>query len=95
MTSPDPGDLLRLARGAWQEALGHEDFTDDDTFFMIGGHSLAAIRVMTALSDELGVRLPVRLLFRNRTLASFAPAVAAYLASQTADQPTDVEAASS
>jgi len=70
-------ELPRLVRHAWVQALGHENFTDDDYFFGVGGNSLLAIRVMATLSEELGVRLPLRLLFDHQTVTDLATALAA------------------
>lgn len=75
----DPDELADVVRAVWQQELDESDFADDDPFFAIGGHSLAAIRVMGALSERYGVRLPVRLLFRNRTVETLVPALATYL----------------
>jgi acyl carrier protein len=89
MTTTEP-ELTALVRGTWEQVLGNADFTDEDPFFVVGGHSLAAIRVMTALSTAVGVRLPVRLLFRNRSIDTLVPAVAGYVADQ-ASAPSAVE----
>ncbi len=73
--SADAG-LRAKVRDAWAAALGHGDFADDDQFFTVGGNSLMAIRVTTRLGSELGIRLPVRLLFEYQTVAELTAAVA-------------------
>lgn len=72
---------LLLVRTTWQQVLGHRDFNDDDRFFSVpGGSSLTAVQVSVRLSKELGVRLPVRLIMRHRTVNELAAAVAEQLA---------------
>ncbi|MDL9948870.1 amino acid adenylation domain-containing protein [Gordonia sp. ABSL11-1] len=46
-----------------------------DDFFTIGGTSLSATRVVSALGRELGVRVPTRMLFENPTPVELARAV--------------------
>ncbi|MFD8262598.1 phosphopantetheine-binding protein [Streptomyces griseoluteus] len=69
--------LITLVHHAWADVLGHEEFTDDDHFFQIGGHSLDAVEIMRRLGDTLGRRLPVRLLLRHPTVRSLAAVLAA------------------
>lgn len=61
-------------RAAWSGQLGHDDFTDEDSFFAVGGHSLRATRVMRQLSAQCQTRLPVRLLFDHPTVTGLAAA---------------------
>jgi len=63
--------------GVWMEAMGLADVGVDDDFFELGGHSLLATRVMARLCKELPVRLPMMTIFRHRTVADLAEAVAA------------------
>ncbi|MFF8845280.1 acyl carrier protein [Streptomyces sp. NPDC015127] len=74
---PRTADELRpLIRAVWERTLGHAEFTDDDPFMSVhGGHSLTAVQVMVELSQELGTRLPVRLIMRHRTVTALAAAV--------------------
>ncbi|MFC4465241.1 acyl carrier protein [Streptomyces xiangluensis] len=68
---------VELVRRTWATALNHNDFSDDDNFFNIGGHSMLGIALMKELESALGVRLPVRLLFDNPTVGGLAAALPA------------------
>ncbi|MFJ9968670.1 acyl carrier protein [Streptomyces avermitilis] len=72
-------EIAPLARDAWTEVLGHDRFTDQDFFFSVGGNSLAAIRLMRLLGGQLGVRLPVRMLFEQQSVELLAETAAAHL----------------
>lgn len=45
----------------WVEILGDDSPSSD--FFEAGGNSLAAVRLTAALREDLGVEVPVRLIF--------------------------------
>jgi amino acid adenylation domain-containing protein len=61
----------------WRQVLGIAEVNLGDDFFLLGGHSLAAIRVLSRLRQELGVELPLGDLFEHTILADLAAAVAA------------------
>ncbi|MGW7545625.1 acyl carrier protein [Streptomyces sp. NPDC054770] len=69
------GGLTALVHRAWAEALGHEEFTDEDHFFQVGGHSLGALHVVRELGGALDRRIPVRVLYRNPTVRGLADAL--------------------
>ncbi len=56
----------------WSEVLGHGDFGITDNFFRVGGHSLAAARLVSRIEQELGVSLPLARLFQSPTLEELA-----------------------
>ena len=71
-----PADLVASVRRAWAEALGHDEFSDDENFHRVGGHSGAALRISKILKTELGRPVPIRLLFTNLTVGEQATALA-------------------
>jgi len=75
------------ARRAWRAVL-HVDFGDDDNFFTLSGNSLGAMRVLRQMSAELGVKIPLTVLFRSPRFAMFVSRVASL-----SGQPTTAEAA--
>ena len=64
--------LVRL----WQSALGWNRVGIHDDFFQLGGHSLLAMRIAAGLRHELGHIVPWTALFRHRTVAQLAEALA-------------------
>src|SRR5207247_1773132 len=86
---PDPGEEVEpaaeyvaprtpteeLLAEAWAEALEVERVGVRDDFFEVGGHSLLATQVVSRVQTELGVRLPLRLLFTRATIKELAEEV--------------------
>ena len=67
-------DLELQLHALWAEVLGHGDFGISDNFFQVGGHSLAAARLIAAINDQLSIRLPIATIFHApqiRLLAEF------------------------
>jgi len=58
------------------DVLGTPVTARDVSFFDLGGHSLAAMRVVAAVGDELGVRVPVGAFMAAPTVAGLAAALA-------------------
>ena len=72
--TPTEVALVRL----WCETLGVERVGIHDDFFALGGHSLAAARVIGRLRSVLGVTVPIRIVFEHPTIASLAASIVAY-----------------
>ncbi len=60
----------------WAGVLGLERVGVDDSFLELGGHSLLAMKLILRVRSELGIDLPLRMLYGTNTLADMALAVA-------------------
>ena len=69
----------------WAAVLHAERVGINDDFFSLGGHSLAAMRVVARLAESLPVRLTIGTMFDARTVAGLATLVAQRLAEAAAD----------
>ncbi|MEV5573873.1 non-ribosomal peptide synthetase [Spirillospora sp. NPDC052269] len=85
---PDTEAELFIAE-VWQEVLAVAQVWRDDEFFVLGGDSLAAIRVVGRLTEALEYPFEVRTLFDHPVLADFAEQVEQLLASDAAASPAD------
>jgi len=65
-------DLEHQLHALWAEVLGHGDFGIDDNFFAIGGHSLAAARLIAAINDQFSTHLPIATIFHAPEIALLA-----------------------
>ncbi|MFI5957611.1 SDR family NAD(P)-dependent oxidoreductase [Cryptosporangium sp. NPDC051539] len=65
----------RLA-AIWRRVLGVDSLDARSDFFELGGNSLGAVELMSAIRAEFGVRLSVVSLFDHPTLGSFAARLA-------------------
>ncbi|MCW3078681.1 non-ribosomal peptide synthetase, partial [Segetibacter sp.] len=62
---------LKLAE-VWQDLLEVEDIGIHDDFFKLGGDSLLAIRVISAIRKKLGIEVDINLIFEYPTIAQLA-----------------------
>jgi acyl carrier protein len=60
----------RLICEIWGEVLGIDKIGVNDNFRDVGGQSLLAIRIISRVEKEAGVRIPVRYMFDAPTVAS-------------------------
>lgn len=94
---PDPSDndYIREAFGApesetevlvasiWSKVLQMDVVSKTDNFFLLGGHSLSANRVIARISEVLHCELPTGALYRNPQLNEFASFVETHLENHT------------
>lgn len=73
---PPPGQLVETVGELWREALGIDAVGPDDNFFLLGGTSLVAIRLLDRVQEAFGVRVPLTQLFAAPTVRGFAESVA-------------------
>jgi len=68
-----PRDVIELQLlGVWETVLDVHPLGIHDNFFESGGHSLLAVKLMSHIRQQLGVRLPVSALFQSPTIAALA-----------------------
>lgn len=65
------GGVAEALAGMWRELLGVPAGPDDD-FFLLGGHSLVAARLIRRIREQFGVEMRLRTLFQTRTLGRLA-----------------------
>lgn len=71
---PSPGEaaagIEAIVTAMWCDLFGVPTIEPDDDFFSLGGHSMIAVRMAARLRDDLGLRVPVRLILENPTVTS-------------------------
>ncbi|WBO61472.1 amino acid adenylation domain-containing protein [Streptomyces camelliae] len=71
-----PRDHVEMALyRIWRRVLLHPDVGIGDNFFELGGTSISAIKMASAVQDELGVTLPVRDVMLHPTIEALAERV--------------------
>ena len=56
----------------WEDILGIQPIGIQDNFFDLGGHSLLATLFLSRLQEELNIRLELKVIFENPTIAEIA-----------------------
>ncbi|WP_051250929.1 amino acid adenylation domain-containing protein [Paenibacillus harenae] len=82
--SPDTGaayvaptnELQRKLATIWEEVLGVAQVGIRDSFFALGGHSLKAMMLVSGISKQCGVDVPLRILFERPTIEALTPYLA-------------------
>jgi nonribosomal peptide synthetase protein BlmIV len=82
-------ELLAGLAALWAEVLRIETVSPEDNFFVLGGSSLQAIRLVGRLQETLGVKVELTSLFDSPTLGALADAV---LAARRSAQPFETAA---
>lgn len=68
-----PTDQLEIRLGViWSEILGVEPIGIHDNFFALGGHSLKATTLISQITKELQVKVPLKVIFSQPTIYDLA-----------------------
>lgn len=67
--------VVDVVSNVWTAVLRTEIPGPDASFFALGGNSLQGARVISRLREELGIRIPLSVLFEAQTLGQLAAAI--------------------
>ncbi|WP_328649580.1 phosphopantetheine-binding protein [Amycolatopsis sp. NBC_00348] len=84
-TKPDP--IGSTVIQAWTEVLGSPPDGPETNFFDFGGHSTAAMRMITRLRARWDTEVPIRLIFEHPVLADFIAAARRLVAATSTEEP--------
>ena len=71
---------MAVVQRTWSQLLGRPDLGADLDFFDAGGDSLLITRLARRITEQVGVRVPLRALLSEPTINGHAAAVEALLA---------------
>ena len=69
------GAIGRELVGVWEQVLNVWPIGVDDNLFNLGGHSLAATRVVSQVIKKFQLELPLKSLFQSPTIAEMAAVI--------------------
>ncbi|WP_442342012.1 amino acid adenylation domain-containing protein [Croceifilum oryzae] len=58
--------------GIWEEVLGRSPISVQDHFFKLGGHSIAAVRLISRINQHFHIELPLSVLLQKTTIQDLA-----------------------
>jgi acyl carrier protein len=64
--------ILDAIRNIWCRELKLDNFSDDEDFFALGGHSVIMAKIQDAIIDEYGIEVPMDELFNKSTVNQIA-----------------------
>ena len=73
-------EIDRQVVDIWEAILDVHPIGIHDNFFDLGGHSLAAARIVSAVIKTFLVDIPLAILFNSPTVAEMAAAISAHMA---------------
>jgi surfactin family lipopeptide synthetase C len=79
-------DIERKLAKFWREVLAIDEIGVEDNFFDLGGHSLAASRVISRLIKTFQLELPIKALFESPTVAEMAAIIMENLAKLASEE---------
>ena len=65
-------DTERRVAAAWETGLACGPIGRTESFYDVGGHSLAAIRIAARLRDEFAIPVPIQAIFAHPTISALA-----------------------
>ncbi|MBG0560228.1 type I polyketide synthase [Actinoplanes aureus] len=71
----DDTQVVAVLTTIWRDLLGVQEIAAEDTFFSLGGQSLAAVRLIAAVKQRFGVTVPLAAVLRDPTIAGMTAAV--------------------
>ncbi len=69
--SPESG-LEHKLRDIWYQVLGRDNIGVNDSLFALGGDSISIMRIGSLVRNELGINLPLNLLYTSKTISNLA-----------------------
>jgi len=72
---PPRSDLESDLAKIWGQVLGLDQVGIHDNFFDLGGHSLAATRIVTRVIEQFNLELPLQVLFNSPTIEKMAAVI--------------------
>jgi amino acid adenylation domain-containing protein len=78
-----------IIAGIWSEVLSLDEVGVDDNFLDLGGHSLAATRVVSRVIEEFQIELPLEVVFQSPTVARMAGVITGYQAKALGEERLD------
>ncbi|WP_057511660.1 non-ribosomal peptide synthetase [Staphylococcus sp. NAM3COL9] len=68
-------DVEKMLASIFENVLNIERVSIHDNFFEIGGHSLKAINIINKIEGEIGVRLPLKVIFESPTVGQLSKVI--------------------
>ena len=69
---PPKTETEKLLASIWENVLGQKNHGVTDDFFALGGHSLAATKLVSLIQKEMGVEIPFTTIFKAPTIRKLA-----------------------
>ncbi len=86
-------DVEKALVAIWREVLNLDKISVKDNFFAIGGHSLLLTQLISRIRSNLGVDVPIRIVFEHPVLQELAAHIDALSSSLSIEQLADEIAA--
>jgi acyl carrier protein len=86
---PPQDDLEEMLAVIWADILGLDRVGVNDNFFDLGGHSLAAMRIVSRVTDRFNLKMSTQLLFQSPTVRAMAAVIAGHQGEAAMEQRSD------